>query len=92
MKTKVRVVLSPEHSSLGWAVRETRLRRGMSQEELGQEADLHRNYVGAVERGEMNPTYRLLLRLARGLRTPLSELLDLAERRHREWYREPLAS
>lgn len=83
---------STKHDSLGWAVRETRARRRLSQEELGFAAALHRNYVGAVERGEINPTYRVLLKFARGLRVPLSELLELAERRHRETYREPLGS
>jgi hypothetical protein len=37
-------------------------------------------------------TFRVLLKLARGLRVPLSELLELVERRHRETYREPLGS
>lgn len=83
---------STKHDSLGRAVRETRARRGMSQEGLGFHAGLHRNYVGAVERGEINPTFRILLKLACGLRVPLSELLVLAEQRHRETYREPLGS
>jgi transcriptional regulator with XRE-family HTH domain len=44
-------------------------------------SDLHRNYVGAIERGEINPTLRVLLKLARGLGVPLSELLADAESR-----------
>jgi transcriptional regulator with XRE-family HTH domain len=91
MKAKASIH-STKHESLGRTVRETRARRSMSQEELGHEADLHRNYVGAIERGEINPTFRVLLKVARGLRIPLSELLELAERRHRETYREPLGS
>ena len=83
---------STKHSSLGRAVRETRARRSMSQEELGHEADLHRNYVGAIERGEINLTFRVLLKLTGALRVPLSELVALAEERHRETYREPLGS
>jgi len=54
---------------LGRAVREIRARRCLSQEELGFRARLHRNYVGSVERGEMNPTFRTLLRLTIGLRS-----------------------
>jgi transcriptional regulator with XRE-family HTH domain len=53
-------------------------------EELGFRAKLHRNYVGAVERGEINPTFKTLLALTRGLALPLSELVGLYERNIRE--------
>lgn len=59
--------ISREHIALGRAVRELRARRGLSQEQLGFRCDLHRNYVGAIERGEINPTFRILLKLERGL-------------------------
>ena len=68
-------VKSEQHRALGHVVRYTRARRGLSQEELGFHARLHRNYVGAIERGEINPTFRVLLKLARGLGLPLSELI-----------------
>jgi transcriptional regulator with XRE-family HTH domain len=68
------------HDALGRAVFEARARRGLSQEELGFRAKLHRNYVGAVERGEINPTFKTLLALTRGLALPLSELVGLYER------------
>jgi transcriptional regulator with XRE-family HTH domain len=71
---------SSEHAALGRAVRELRARRGLSQEELGFCSRLHRNYVGAIERGEINPTFRILIALARGLSVPLSELLVVFER------------
>jgi transcriptional regulator with XRE-family HTH domain len=73
-------VLSPDHEALGRAVRETRARRGMSQEELGARCDLHRNYVGAIERGEINPTFGSLLRITKGLEVALSGLVLLYER------------
>jgi transcriptional regulator with XRE-family HTH domain len=78
------VVHSPEHARLGRAVRELRARRGLSQEELGYRSGLHRNYVGAIERGEINPTFRVLLKLERGLQLPLSEIIQLWERRAHE--------
>lgn len=73
-------VISPEHLALGAAVRELRARRGMSQEALGFASGLHRNYVGAVERGEINATFRILLKLESGLGLPLAELVRIYER------------
>ena len=71
---------SADHDALGRAVFEARARRGLSQEELGFRSRLHRNYVGAIERGEINPTFRTLLGLTTGLALPLSELVSLYER------------
>lgn len=72
--------VSREQIALGRAVREVRARFGLSQEELGFRARLHRNYVGAVERGEINATFRTLLRLTVGLRVRLSDLIVIYER------------
>jgi len=58
-----------------------RVRFGLSQEGLGFHTGLHRNYVGALERGETNPTFSTLLRLARGIDINLSELITLYEQR-----------
>ncbi|HEX8299481.1 MAG TPA: helix-turn-helix transcriptional regulator [Rubricoccaceae bacterium] len=52
---------------LGAAVRARRRVAGLSQEGLAERSDLHRNYVGGVERGERNVGYLNLLALARGL-------------------------
>jgi ribosome-binding protein aMBF1 (putative translation factor) len=78
-------VMDPaELRALGAAVREVRARRGLSQEGLGLAGGLHRNYVGGIERGELNITFRILLKLTRGLNVPLSELVALYERNRRE--------
>ena len=69
-----------EQRALGRAVRELRARRGWSQEHLADRAGLHRNYVGSMERGELNPTWRTLLRFAAGLRVPMTELFAVYER------------
>lgn len=71
---------SSEHAALGAAVRESRARHRMSQERLGLTSGLHRNYVGAIERGEINPTFRILLKLADGMGMDLSELIAIYER------------
>jgi transcriptional regulator with XRE-family HTH domain len=69
-----------EQRALGRAVREIRARRGWSQEFLGFAAGLHRNYVGSIERGGVNPTLRTLLALTDGLMVPMSELVAVYER------------
>jgi transcriptional regulator with XRE-family HTH domain len=67
--------------TFGAAVRELRACRELSQEELGFRAKLHRNYVGALERGEINPTFKTLRALAAGLDVELSSLVRLYEER-----------
>jgi transcriptional regulator with XRE-family HTH domain len=73
-----------ETLALGAAVREARARRGLSQDALGFAAGLHRHYIGAIERGEINPTFRTLLAVGVGLELKLSTLALLDERNMRE--------
>ena len=65
---------SPEHVVLGLALRQLRMEQGVSQEELGYRSGLHRNYVGACERGEINLSFGVLLRLVNALEVSFSEL------------------
>ena len=60
----------------GNKVRSLRESKKMSQEQLAELAGLHRTYVGGIERGERNPTLLNLLKIARALEVPLSELVD----------------
>jgi transcriptional regulator with XRE-family HTH domain len=71
---------SPQHVALGAALREARLAKALSQERLAALCDLDRTYVGGIERGERNPGYANLLRLAEALDTPLSGIVARAER------------
>jgi len=75
---------SADHRALGRAIREVRARRAISQEELGFRATLHRNYIGAIERGEVNPTFLTLLRITSSIEIRLSGLIVLYERREAE--------
>lgn len=59
----------------GARVRELRRKRGFSQEELAERANLHRNYVGGVERGERNISLINIIELARALSVNPSDLL-----------------
>ncbi len=69
--------------AFGRAVRRVREARGLSQENLGFEAEIDRTYVSGVERGVRNPTVRTILRLARALGTSPSSLMRRAERQSR---------
>jgi transcriptional regulator with XRE-family HTH domain len=53
-----------------------RERLGVSQEELGFRADLHRTAVGQIERGHRIARTDTLVRLAGSLFIPAEELLD----------------
>ncbi len=66
---------SLEHAALGLAIREVRLRVGISQEGLADRAGMHRTYVGGIERGERNVSFGNLLKLASALEVRPSELL-----------------
>jgi len=61
--------------ALGARVRELRLDRGLSQEQVGERAELHRNEIGVMERGETNTSFVNLLRICRALDVTPSELL-----------------
>ena len=56
-------------------LRDLRQSQGLTQEELAEEADLHRTYVGSVERGERNVTINSMFRLAEALGVPVWSLL-----------------
>ena len=60
---------------VGGRIRALRIARAWSQEYLGARADMHRNHIGGIERGELNVTARNLFRLARALEVSVQELL-----------------
>jgi transcriptional regulator with XRE-family HTH domain len=60
----------------GKHVRELRLAKGLSQEELAERAALHRNYVGGIERGERNLGLLNLVQLAHALSVKPAKLLE----------------
>lgn len=65
--------------SLGERIRYLRKQKNLSQEQLGELADIHTNYVGAIERGEKNITIESLIKVSRGLGVTLEELFRYIE-------------
>jgi transcriptional regulator with XRE-family HTH domain len=57
----------------------------MSQEELGQEADIHPTWISHIESGRINPTWGNVRRIAYGLKVELEELAGLSEKLEREF-------
>jgi transcriptional regulator with XRE-family HTH domain len=62
-------------AAFGRRLRELRLARGLSQEGLADLANLHRTYIGSVERGERNVSLANIYSLARALNVHPAVLL-----------------
>ncbi len=60
--------------SFGNKIRELRLARGLSQEELAFRAGVHRTYLGGIERGERNVALQNIAAIAKALDVELPEL------------------
>lgn len=59
----------------GIRLRQAREQLQLSQEVLAEKADLHRTYIGQVERGERNISIDNLEKLAEAVGLPLWEML-----------------
>lgn len=55
--------------ALGKRVRELRKGRKLSQEKLAELAGIHENHVRRIEGGTANPSYLVLVRIAKALGT-----------------------
>jgi transcriptional regulator with XRE-family HTH domain len=60
--------------SFGDKVRELRKAKGLSQEELSYKADLHRTYIGMIERAEKNITLTNIEKIAKALDVDIKNL------------------
>ena len=60
---------------LGENIRLYRRNAKWSQEKLAEKAELHRNYIGDIERGEENVSVDALMRIAVALKVQLSDLV-----------------
>lgn len=61
--------------SFGSGIRHLRQQRGVSQEALALAAEIDRSYLGAIERGESNPTLMNMIKIAAALELTVAELM-----------------
>jgi transcriptional regulator with XRE-family HTH domain len=69
---------SPE-AVFGRKIARLRKRIGLSQEELGFRAEVHRTYISQLERGLKSPTLSVILKLSRALKVSASKLIARVE-------------
>ena len=62
---------------IGDRIRQFRLIRSLSQEELAFASEINPTYLGRLERGEKCPTADTLYKISLGLKIPLFELLNI---------------
>jgi len=63
----------------GKRVRKLRMERGLSQEKLAFISNMHRTYIGGIERGERNPSLKNIEAIAKALNIHMSELFKLED-------------
>lgn len=65
--------------AFGQAVKKLRLAKGLSQEKLAELAEIHRTYIGDVERGTRNVSLVNMTKIAAALGVPLSRVIHEME-------------
>jgi len=66
--------------AFGRVLRQLRLTSGMSQEQLGLESGVQRNFISLIETGQNQPTVTTIFRLAKALKVKPSELIAAVEK------------
>jgi transcriptional regulator with XRE-family HTH domain len=64
------------YKRLGSRISKKRKSIPLSQEQVSIKSHIDRAYLGRLERGKVNPSIRVLLKIAKVLKTSLSELLQ----------------
>jgi transcriptional regulator with XRE-family HTH domain len=71
--------ISP-HAAFGQVLRKHRLAAGWSQEQLGLESGVQRNFISLIETGQNQPTITTIFKLATALEIRPSKLVSEAEK------------
>ncbi len=59
---------------LGRRIRSLRNAKGWTQQKLGSQADINYKFIGEIERGQQNPSFNVLVKIATALNVELHEL------------------
>jgi transcriptional regulator with XRE-family HTH domain len=65
--------------AFGRVLRRLRLEAGLTQEQVGFEAELRRTYVSILELGQQQPSLATVLKIAKALEKSGQELIGLVE-------------
>ena len=66
----------PKHlRQFGETLRVHRKKAGLTQEQLAEKADLHHNFIGAVERGEMEISLGSMVKISKALKVSVEDLV-----------------
>jgi len=65
--------------AFGKVLRKLRVEAGLTQEDLGLEADLRRTYVSILELGQQQPSLTTIFKLAKALNCSAMELIGMVE-------------
>jgi len=71
--------LEPQQA-FGRALRAARLAAGLSQEELGLESGVQRNFISLIELGQNQPSITTVFKLSKALKISAVELVSATER------------
>ena len=69
---------------IGQRIRNYRIQKNLSQEQLSELANCHPTYIGQLERGEKNATLESIQKVAQALNIPLSQLFEKIEEKQNE--------
>lgn len=61
---------------IGDRIRQLRKEKGLSQEKLGYESELHCTHIGSIERGQKNFSIDTLIKIAKGLNVEVADLFN----------------
>lgn len=65
--------------AFGKVLRQVRKQSGLTQEQLALAADIDRTFVSLIERGERQPTIRVLFKLAAAMHVSAAQLIQMTE-------------
>ncbi len=68
------------NEAFGVTIRKLRIKQGLTQEQLGFEADLRRTFISSLELGQKQPSIQTIYKLSKVFDLTMSKLLGLVEK------------